>query len=275
MTVTQRIIKYLSIAFAIFLIATIVSGILSGVYGLLNAIGLINKNKEPITKELGVISTEVKDISSLNIDLACTNLEIKTGDVFKVEANNSKITFEENNGSVKIKEKSRNILKGSDITSNLIVYIPEDMKKIDETTIKTGAGKVNIKELNTKGLHLELGAGDVYIENAIVTQESKIDGGIGKTELKSCELNNLKANLGVGEFNFSGKLIGKSEIDSGVGAVNIRLNDNKTNYKFDVNKGIGKVTLDKQNNVTDGTYGDGENYLALNGGIGEIKIEFI
>ena len=98
---------------------------------------------------------------------------------------------------------------------------------------------------------------------------------IGKTELKSCELNNLKANLGVGEFNFSGKLIGKSEIDSGVGAVNIRLNDNKTNYKFDVNKGIGKVTLDKQNNVTDGTYGDGENYLALNGGIGEIKIEFI
>ena len=264
MTVTQRIIKYLSIAFAIFLIATIVSGILSGVYGLLNAIGLINKNKEPITKELGVISTEVKDISSLNIDLACTNLEIKTGDVFKVEANNSKITFEENNGSVKIKEKSRNILKGSNITSNLIVYIPEDMKKIDETTIKTGAGKVNIKELNTKGLHLELGAGDVYIENAIVTQESKIDGGIGKTELKSCELNNLKANLGVGEFNFSGKLIGKSEIDSGVGAVNIRLNE-----------GIGKVTLDKQNNVTDGTYGDGENYLALNGGIGEIKIEFI
>ena len=50
---------------------------------------------------------------------------------------------------------------------------------------------------------------------------------LGKTEIKSCEINNLKANLGMGEFVFSGKLTGKSEIDSGVGAINIKLLDKK------------------------------------------------
>lgn len=160
------------------------------------------------------------------------------------------------------------------MSSNLIIYIPEDMIAIDETKIQTGAGKINIEKLNTQSLYLELGAGDVYIENVIATGETKIDGGVGKTELKSCEINNLKANLGMGEFTFSGKLTGKSKIDSGVGAINIDLIDNKNNYKIGVNKGLGNVTLDGQKLETDRVYGIGENYLDIDGGIGEIKIDF-
>ena len=148
------------------------------------------------------------------------------------------------------------------------------MIAIDETKIQTGAGKINIEKLNTQSLYLELGAGDVYIENVIATGETKIDGGVGKTELKSCEINNLKANLGMGEFTFSGKLTGKSKIDSGVGAINIDLIDNKNNYKIDVSKGLGNVTLDGQKLETDRVYGIGENYLDIDGGIGEIKIDF-
>ena len=201
-------------------------------------------------------------------------LDIKTGDDFKVETNNSKITFEENNGSVKIKEENRNWLNNNNMSSNLIIYIPEDMIAIDETKIQTGAGKINIEKLNTQSLYLELGAGDVYIENVIATGETKIDGGVGKTELKSCEINNLKANLGMGEFTFSGKLTGKNKIDSGVGAINIDLIDNKNNYKIDVSKGLGNVTLDGQKLETDRVYGIGENYLDIDGGIGEIKIDF-
>ena len=96
----------------------------------------------------------------------------------------------------------------------------------------------------------------------------------GKTELDSCEINNLKANLGIGEFVFSGKLTGKNEIDSGVGAIDIDLMDNKGNYKINVSKGLGNVTLDGQKLEMDRVYGTGENYLDVDGGIGEIKIEF-
>ena len=274
MTTAQKVIKYLATAFAVFLIITIISAILSGVYALLSALGLIHTNKDIVTENLKVISKKVKEVTTLKIDLAYTNLDIKTGDDFKVETNNSKITFEENNGSVKIKEENRNWLNNNNMSSNLIIYIPEDMIAIDETKIQTGAGKINIEKLNTQRLYLELGAGDVYIENVIATGKTKIDGGVGKTELKSCEINNLKANLGMGEFTFSGKLTGKSKIDSSVGAINIDLIDNKNNYKIDVSKGLGNVTLDGQKLETDRVYGIGENYLDIDGGIGEIKIDF-
>lgn len=274
MTTAQKVIKYLATAFAVFLIITIISAILSGGYALLSALGLIHTNKDIVTENLKVISKEVKEVTTLKIDLAYTNLNIKTGDDFKVETNNSKITFEENNGSVKIKEENRNWLKNDTISSDLIICIPEDMIAIDETKIQTGAEKINIEKLNTQSLYLELGAGDVYIENVIATGETKIDGGVGKTELKSCEINNLKASLGMGEFTFSGKLTGKSEIDSGVGAINIDSIDNKNNYKIDVSKGLGNFTLDGQKLETDRVYGIGENYLDIDGGIGEIKIDF-
>ena len=274
MTTAQKVIKYIATAFAVFLIITIISLILSGSYALLSAFGLIHTNKNIITDDLKVISSEVNEVSTLKIDLACTNLDIKTGNSFKVETNNSKITFEEKNGSVKIKEENRNWLNNNNSESNLIIYIPEDMIDIDETKIETGAGKINIENLNTQSLYLELGAGDVYLENVIATGDTKIDGGVGKTELKSCEINNLKANLGMGEFVFNGKLIGKSEIDSGVGAINIKLMEKKENYTIEVDKGLGNVTLDGQKLETDRVYGTGKNYLDIDGGIGSIKIDF-
>lgn len=273
MTTAQKVIKYIALGFAAFLIVTIISAILSGGYALLRAFGLIHVDKNIVTEELKVISSEVKEISTLKIDLSCTNLDVKIGDNFKVETNNSKITFTNDNGSVKIKEENRNWLNNNK-ESNLIIYIPRDMIAIDETKIETGAGKINIEKLNTQSLYLELGAGDVYIKNLTVTKEAKIDGGLGRTELKSCEINNLKANLGMGDFVFNGKLTEKNEIDSGVGAIDIDLMDNKGNYKINVSKGLGNVTLDGQKLEMDRVYGTGENYLDVDGGIGEIKIEF-
>ena len=273
MTTAQKVIKYIALGFAAFLIVTIISAILSGGYALLRAFGLIHVDKNIVTEELKVISSEVKEISTLKIDLSCTNLDVKIGDNFKVETNNSKITFTNDNGSVKIKEENRNWLNNNK-ESNLIIYIPRDMIAIDETKIETGAGKINIEKLNTQSLYLELGAGDVYIKNLTVTKEAKIDGGLGRTELKSCEINNLKANLGMGDFVFNGKLTGKNEIDSGVGAIDIDLMDNKGNYKINVSKGLGNVTIDGQKLEMDRVYGTGENYLDVDGGIGEIKIEF-
>ena len=103
MTTAQKIIKYFAMAFAVFLIFTIISAILTGGYVLLKAFGLIHTDKDIVTEDLKVISSEIKEISTLKIDLAYTNLDIKTGENFKVETNNSEISFANNNGSVKIK----------------------------------------------------------------------------------------------------------------------------------------------------------------------------
>ena len=78
MTPAQKVIKYIATAFAILLIATIISGILTGGFAILSAFGLIKVN-DSVADNLSMISSEVSDISTLNIELDCTNLEIKKG----------------------------------------------------------------------------------------------------------------------------------------------------------------------------------------------------
>ena len=93
MTTVQKIIKYIATVFALFLVITIISAIVTAGYEILSAIGLIHVKDNIVTEDFKVISNDIKEISTLKIDLACTNLDIKVGDNFRVETNNSKITF--------------------------------------------------------------------------------------------------------------------------------------------------------------------------------------
>lgn len=271
MTQTQKIIKYVSTAFAVFLIVTIFSGILSCGFVLLNIFDLIDGNESVISDNVEVISDKEYDISSLDLELAYTKLEIKVDDEFKVETNNSKLVYTNRNGNVRIKDNNRNWLNNKD--SILTISIPSNLY-LDRAYIDTGAGKINIESLNARNLNLKIGAGEVNIDNMTITGSAKINGGVGKATLKSCQINDLKADLGVGEFSFNGRLTGKNEFDSGVGSVNISLIDDMENYKIDVDKGIGSIKLDGEKIDSDRVYGTGVNEIEIDGGVGEIKINF-
>ncbi len=274
MTQTQKIIKYLAIAFALFLIVTIISAILSGIYGLANVLGLAGSNENIITEDLKVISNEIKDIGTLKLELAFTDLEIKTGDSFKVETNNSKMSFTENNGNVKIKDENHNSFINNNYTSNLIIYIPEDMRALDEVSIDAGAGKIRIESLKTQGLYLNLGAGETEIKNLNVTNECDIEGGAGRINILSGVIKNLDFDMGVGEANLTANLTGKNDIDAGIGNLNITLLGNKEDYQIKIDKGLGNVSLDGQGLEMNRVYGTGERYIEVNGGIGNIRVGF-
>lgn len=274
MTSLQKIIKYLAVAFAIFLIVSIISSILMVSYSLFNNFGLIGKNQDVITDELKIISNEIDKIVSLKIDLNYTNLCIKKGNNFEVKTNNTKITFKNNNGNIILKESDKYLLNDEGLESNLVIYIPNNISILDKVFIDSDAGKINIEWLNTKELYFELGAGKVYMENAVVTNNTLIRGGAGKTELVNCNLNNLKANLDVGEFSFNGLLIGNNEINSGVGIVNIYLTSRINDYTINANKGLGSITLNNKELESNKVYGTGDNYLKVNGGIGKININY-
>ena len=64
--------------------------------------------------------------------------------------------------------------------------------------------------------------------------------------------------------------IDETKIETGAGKINLL--DNAEDYTINVSKGIGAVTLDGQKLEMDRVYGIGENYLDIDGGIGEIKI---
>lgn len=274
MTTAQKIIKYCAVAFAIFLIITVISIVSSAGYGLLNAIGIINFKENSLLENMVTISDDAEEFLSLNLDIKSSNLQIKTGDKFEVKTNNSNIKYSNENGSIKIKEdKVANWFFGKMDIGELIIYIPENMKQIDEVKINIGAGTVFIEQLNTKNLYLDLGAGNVAIDKLTVSEESKINGGAGNININSGEIANVDLDLGVGNTKIKSDITGNSNINTGVGELNLYLSLDADNYKINVNKGLGKITFNDDKILDDTIIGNGENYIKISGGVGNINIE--
>lgn len=271
MTTAQKVIKYLAIAFAIFLIVNIVSGILWGLFGLAFIFGL-NTENEVITEEMTTTNFEYEHINTLDIDIAFSSLKIKTGEELKIETNNSNINSRQNNETIHIDEKNHNWFPKNN-AGEIIIYIPDNLE-FDKVKISTGAGKIDIEKITTKKLSLEIGAGETKIKELNVTKEAKIDGGAGKVTISSGTINNLDLDMGVGSLEINSELIGSTDIDAGIGELDININAPKENYNIKVSKGIGNITIDGKGVSNDTIYGDGENDIEIDGGIGNIKVDF-
>ena len=50
--------------------------------------------------------------------------------------------------------------------------------------------------------------------------------------------------------------------------------ETKRNYQIKVDKGVGNATLDGKSIRDDSVYGDGQNRIDIDGGIGSVDIEF-
>ena len=101
MTSWQKAVKYLAIAFAVFLAVCIIGGIVTA----LSSLSLIFGSKN-IVGEMQVynISNEVTD---LKIDISAADLEIITGDTMKVESNHKYLSAEVQDGRLTIKEQKK------------------------------------------------------------------------------------------------------------------------------------------------------------------------
>lgn len=269
MTSGQKIIKYIAIAIAIFLIINIIGIILTIFAGL----GIFFNVKEAITNtenfEEVIDNYPIEEITNLDIEINYSKLEIKNGDTFKIECNNEKIYTEKKGNKIEIKEKNNWFNKQE--TSNITIYIPEN-KIFERTEIEAGVGEINIDKLQTNNLTFSIGAGKVQINELEVFEKAEIEGGAGKADIISGELHNLDLEMGLGELNLTTKLIGNNVIEQGIGKLSINLTDNIENYKIRTSKGLGSITIDG-NEVQDGnTYGNGENNIRIEGGMGAIEI---
>lgn len=287
MTTAQKIIKYLAIALAVGIIMSIISGIIFGISIFAGIVSyknetsmtttVISPEEGKITTEFSTVTNEVNNttvsnIYDLDIELRYAELAIKKGDRLKTETNNSDIICKEENGQLKIKEKEHNIFTNTKENNKLIVYVPENYTfgKVD---IEAGAGQVEIDELNTRDLSLEIGAGTVSIGKLNVTGEADIEGGAGTTKILAGEVNNLNLDMGAGKVELKAKLTGRNEIDAGVGKLDIELTDGVENYSINVNKGIGTVNIAGNTVRNNEMYGSGSTLILVEGGIGSIDIK--
>ena len=271
MTCAQKIIKYLALCLATFLVFLIISSLL-GVFYSVSKILDVQKDNEVTMDKMSTVNFKTDDISSLDINLLFTNLIIKQGNNLHVETNNEKVHFDEENNSLKIKEDSRNWLSQNN-KGGLILYLPEN-SQFKTVEIQAGAGKIQIENLVTDFLSLELGAGETSIQRLNVSENCKIESGAGKVSLLDGRIKNLDLDLGVGKFELTSSLLGSNKINAGIGSLELNLLGNKKDYLIKADKGIGTIHVDEAVVSDDSTIGTGENTIKIDGGIGNIDVSF-
>lgn len=278
----QKVIKYLAIAFAIFLSVNIIGGIITAIFFGISIFDINfkiqnNQNSTMVTNEEMVISQNYDNIEKLKVEIGYSKLEIKQGEKLKVEANtnNNKITTKKTGDTLIIKEDSSwNIFK-DDIESHIIITVPENYY-FENVKIEAGSGELNLSNIQTKDFELEVGAGNVIISNILVEKKADIDGGAGKVIIKDSNLSNLDLDVGVGEFQIiNTKLSDDSDIDAGIGKLEITLKGNLEDYKIIPSRGLGSFTIEDDEIEDNKTYGSGDNKIKINAGIGKIDINFI
>lgn len=265
MTTLQKVIRYLAIAFAIFLAVSIIGGVL-GAVGLFG--GFFEDNAVLEDAKTYAVSD---DITQLDVEIAAADFSIKKADSFSVESNLKNLKVEDKNGKLVIKETRKSF--GTYTNASLILYVPADTN-FTKVEIETGAGRFTVEELFAEELQLELGAGEVIISSITASEKAEIDGGAGKITIESGTLHNLDLDMGVGKLNLTALVTGNSSFDLGIGETNISLLGSKDDYTIKAEKGIGNITIDGKSVSNFEGIGDGDNRINVSGGIGSINLEF-
>lgn len=265
MTTLQKVIKYLAIAFAIFLTVSILGGVL-GAVGLFG--GLFSG--DAVLEEMKTYSVGA-EVHNLDIEINAADLYIKEGKAFSVESNLKHLKVEEKGGLLTIQETK--ILSGTYNGAVLTVYIPAGTV-FDNVNFTTGAGRLTVGSLAAGTLDFELGAGDVSIDTLIATKSADIEGGAGRITISGGSLEDLELEMGVGQLNLTSALTGNCKMELGVGESNLTLIGNKNDYKLDLEKGLGSISVDGKAVSDFGSSGSGTNKVEINGGIGAINVRF-
>ena len=261
----QKIVKYFAIVLSFALIAGIAAGVISGV-------SVLAKLTDLTTSDGKVDNVQEETIKKIRIKLFRTDLIIVEGESFNAETDNDDVTVKEVFGTLVVEENSKSIVD-SIKKSKLVLTVPEGYA-LEQIKITTGAGKFSAEVLNAEKIDLNFGAGEVGIDKILSGEKTEITGGAGKVEIRDGKTNDLDLDMGMGKLYYRAEITGSSELDCGMGGMELILLGGEENYSVDLDKGLGLASI---NGICydDGIdYGDGENKLDINGGVGEIKVSF-
>jgi hypothetical protein len=208
------------------------------------------------------------EIHSLDIQIHAADFTIVHGDQFSVESNLRKLTVEEKNGVLVIEEKTKASVRYTN--AMLKLYVPADIV-FEDVKISAGAGRLTAAALNADSMTLNLGAGQVRFDSITANSCIDIEGGAGEITIADGILNNLSLQMGVGRFSLTSVLLGRSELDFGVGETDLTLIGKPDDYWLDVSKGIGSIQIDGSHNGNK----NAQNRVNIQGGIGAANVRFL
>lgn len=273
MTTFQRLIKYGALLLAIALIFLIFAGAGGAIIGVSQLFGGNNSINE-ITDDEGYTTETFKqdDIESIDIELAAATLKITDSDTFSVTYSKRGVRVQNKKHTLKIEEKGVGFI-GVEKDSVIVLSVPADMD-INKVSVESGAGGVNIEKLTCNKFEMDFGAGEINLGDVTVTEKTEIDCGVGKLKITDGKLNNLKFSSGVGECDITARLTGNSNFESGVGNIRLNLIGTEQDYNVGAETGIGIISVNGKRLADGKTYGEGENSVYIEGGVGSVKISF-
>lgn len=261
MSAAQKVIKYLALALAIFIIISIISLL----YFTGSLLGVVINNNDSCR-----MNDYSPDAKVLCVSINSSAVEILKSDEAKVETNNKYIKYELKDNRIIVREEKHTFSKS--FNDNYVkVFIPDDLK-FDEVYISNGAGKMTVYDITTNNFELDLGAGSTKMNNIVASNKTIIDSGVGKVDINNSHFNNLDLDAGVGKLTLNAVLLNSTEIDAGVGEININLLDSIDNYRIKAEKGIGSIMINGKEVSDESIYGNGTNNIDIDGGVGSIKI---
>lgn len=201
------------------------------------------------------------DIRKLEIDVTCLEVEIMEGDGSEIFVDTSNLS-QDFLGDFEISKKGealeiglKNRSKWEKLANNafdeskgtLLIRIPAGMQ-FEKAEVKVGAGILYADELRAEELDIEVGAGQVYLD-FFTAQE-------------------LSLECGAGEADLYGDVLREAKIECGIGTVNYTAAGSQEDYNYEVECGIGSVTVGEE------TYsGLGSERKINNGGSRKMEIE--
>lgn len=203
------------------------------------------------------LTESYQDVKSLDFDINFGDVTIQNGSEFKIEGGDSRyFTSQVINGVWTIDEKDHigfNVfglhfgdggINVGDYDGDVTITLPQNFQA-DSIKLKMGAGEIWADQLKGNEVSIDVGAGDVNIENLYAYTRSEIKVGAGNVNVDTADIKDVTINCGLGNVEINGKIIGKNSVDCGVGEVTLDLVGKETDYNYYVDSGVGDVIINE------------------------------
>lgn len=213
--------------------------------------------------------TFVQEIRELELDVGGAEVRFLKNKDFAVETDNPYIAVKAKGGVLTVREEPHI----DDLESSVVlIYLPNDVF-FDRVELKLGAGRLEGIFLNCGSLELDLGAGEMQFSTVQVSGEADITGGVGAVQICELQAGELELKLGVGECVIELLSVEHTDLEAGVGNLQVTLAGSPADYTFRAERGLGGITVDGED-ASNGTQGSGPKWVEITGGIGNVDIRF-
>lgn len=266
MTDFQKLIKYLAIALAAFLIVSIFAGIFSA----FSLIGAISDGwKRPLNSMQD--HSLSGPVTELEINIGAAELIIANSESFSLSANLQDLEVEQREGVLTVRET---VQFGKNYNGAVVRLTVPEGHVFERVHISSGAGKLQVSSLSADSLALNLGAGQAQFRELTARKNAMISTGAGELTVSGGALADLDLDMGVGKVSLKSRLSGEADIDQGIGEAELILIGAAEDYSVRVEKGLGSAKVDGQSVDNDTTCGNGPAKVEIDGGIGSIHVRF-